>query len=258
MTEQNNPYQAPSADVIEKTDSPTNISTVSVSRPIGAGWTWIKDAFALFKPSAFLWIGLFIVYMVIMIIAGFIPILGTLFTYLAGPLFIAGIAQCAYDQDTKGEFEIGTLFSGFSHQTSQLLIAGLMVTGLMIVCFIPAILTAGAGILMGGAQADSSQYEGMGAGMALGVLISVALIIPVTMSYFFAPALIKLNEVKPVEAFKLSFFACLKNILPYLWYGIIAAVLVIVGAIPLGLGLLVVLPVLMITMYTSYKDIFSG
>jgi uncharacterized membrane protein len=33
-------------------------------------------------------------------------------------------------------------------------------------------------------------------------------------------------------------------------------VLMIIGAIPLGLGLLIVVPALTISVYTSYKDIF--
>lgn len=260
MTEPNNPYQTPASDVIEKTENTAGTSIIPVSRPIGAGWAWIKDAFDLFKPNAFLWIGLFIIYMVIMLIAAFIPILGGLFTTFAGPLFIAGIAQCAYDQDTHGEFEIGTLFSGFSHQTKDLLISGLIFFGLMILCVIPIMLITGLGALSSmGDQADPSQLGNtMGVSMILGMLVSTALIIPVIMAYWFAPVLIKLNGVKPLQAFKLSFFACLKNILPFLLYSLIAVVIVFISTIPLGLGLIVTMPVLMIVMYASYKDIFSG
>lgn len=258
MTEQNNPYKAPDSDVIEKTENASSSSTVAVSRPIGAGWTWIKDAFALFKPNAFSWIGLFLVYMVIMVIAAFVPILGGLFTTIAGPLFIAGIAQCAYDQDTRGEFEIGTLFSGFSHQTKELLISGLIFFGLVLLCSIPVFIVIAAGAFFLGTQNDPSQVGGVGITMLLGVLVALLFFIPAMMAYWFAPVLIKLNNVQPLEAFKLSFSACLKNILPFLWYSIIATVIFIVATIPVGLGLIVALPVLMIVMYTSYKDIFSG
>lgn len=260
MTEQNNPYKAPDSEVIEKTENTAGTSTVAISRPIGEGWAWIKDAFALFKPNAFLWIGLFIVYFIVLIVCSIIPLLGMILSYIIGPLLMAGIAQCAYDQDTRGEFEIGTLFSGFSHQTGRLIAAGFIMLGLIIVCMLPMIITMGAAFMgsMATENIDPEQMQGIGTTAILGVLITLALVIPATMAYWFAPILIKLNDVRPFEAFKLSFFACLKNILPLLWYSIIATVLVIVGLIPLGLGLLVVLPVLVIAMYTSYKDIFSG
>lgn len=258
MTEPNNPYQTPASDVIEKTENTAGTSIIPVSRPIEAGWSWIKDAFALFKPNAFLWIGLFLIYMVIILIAAFIPILGGLFTTIAGPLFIAGIAQCAYDQDTHGEFEIGTLFSGFSHQTKDLLISGLIFFGLAILCSIPMFIVITVSTVVIGTQDDPSQIGGVGIGMFLGVLVALVFFIPAMMAYWFAPVLIKLNGVKPLQAFKLSFFACLKNILPFLLYSLIAVAIVFISAIPLGLGLIVTMPVLMIVTYTSYKDIFSG
>ena len=46
------------------------------------------------------------------------------------------------------------------------------------------------------------------------------------------------------------------NILPFLIYGLVAMVLVILGSLPLMLGLLVVVPLLTIAIYTAYRDIF--
>jgi uncharacterized membrane protein len=55
---------------------------------------------------------------------------------------------------------------------------------------------------------------------------------------------------------KMSFSGCLKNILPFLLYGIIAMVLFILATIPIGLGLLVVVPMLTASIYTGYRDIY--
>jgi uncharacterized membrane protein len=41
-----------------------------------------------------------------------------------------------------------------------------------------------------------------------------------------------------------------------LLYGVIAVLLVFLGTIPLLLGLLVVIPLLTIAIYTAYRDIF--
>ena len=53
-----------------------------------------------------------------------------------------------------------------------------------------------------------------------------------------------------------SFRACLKNIVPFLLYGIVFFFLFVLAAIPLGLGFLVVIPVLIASIYTSYRDVF--
>jgi uncharacterized membrane protein len=93
-------------------------------------------------------------------------------------------------------------------------------------------------------------------GDLLGVLVAMALLVPVLMMIWFAPALIVLHDVAPVEALKMSFFGCLRNIMPFLIYGLVGLLMLVVGAIPLFLGWLVVYPVLMIAIYTAYRDIF--
>jgi uncharacterized membrane protein len=53
-----------------------------------------------------------------------------------------------------------------------------------------------------------------------------------------------------------SFTGCLRNIVPFLVYGVVMLGLGIVACIPLMLGWLVLGPVLAASLYTSYKDIY--
>jgi len=79
------------------------------------------------------------------------------------------------------------------------------------------------------------------------------------MLFWFAPTLVVLHpEVGVMEALGLSFRACLRNVLPFLLYGVVLFVLAIVATIPLMLGWLVLWPVLIGSIYASYKDIFLG
>ena len=87
-------------------------------------------------------------------------------------------------------------------------------------------------------------------------LIAMLFSIPLYMAVWFTPALMVLNDVPMFRAMKLSFIGCLKNILPFLLYFIIGFVLYLLSAIPLLLGLLVSVPVLMASIYTSYTDIY--
>jgi uncharacterized membrane protein len=45
--------------------------------------------------------------------------------------------------------------------------------------------------------------------------------------------------------------------LPFLVYGVVYVVAAIVASIPFGLGWIVLLPVLMLTVYVSYRDIYG-
>ena len=51
--------------------------------------------------------------------------------------------------------------------------------------------------------------------------------------------------------------ACLRNMQPFLAYGVFSLLLLIVASIPFGLGLVLWVPVMVLTMYTSYRDVFA-
>ena len=73
---------------------------------------------------------------------------------------------------------------------------------------------------------------------------------------WFAPALITLQNLAPTEAIKASFTGCWKNFLAGLVYFILTVVLMFVAALPFGLGLLVALPMFMVSVYAGYRDIY--
>ena len=88
------------------------------------------------------------------------------------------------------------------------------------------------------------------------ILIGLALFIPLVMALYFAPALIVHHDLGAVDAMKLSFKGCLRNILPFLVYGVIAMILGFLASIPLMLGWLVLGPILAIAVYVAYRQIF--
>lgn len=94
-------------------------------------------------------------------------------------------------------------------------------------------------------------------GFFMAMLIMLALMVPLAMAVWFAPALVMFRNVAPLEAMKTSFFACLKNIVPFLVYGVILLVLSFIAMIPVGLGMLVLMPVMIGSVYISYAEIFE-
>ena len=88
-------------------------------------------------------------------------------------------------------------------------------------------------------------------------LVSLALLVPISMALWFAPALVMFGGLTPVAALKASFAGCMKNLVPFCVYGIVLFVLLIVAAIPLLLGYLVLIPVLAGSIHVAYADIFE-
>jgi hypothetical protein len=94
-------------------------------------------------------------------------------------------------------------------------------------------------------------------------LIGWALSIPLMLALWFAPLLAYFNNLKPFSAMKHSLIACWRNLPAFLVYGVVvfAALMAItplaIAARTLDLGLWLLAPVVIPTIYVGYKDIFD-
>jgi hypothetical protein len=77
------------------------------------------------------------------------------------------------------------------------------------------------------------------------------------MALWFAPALVMLHEVAPLDAMRLSARACFHNLLAFIVLAALLYVLVWVAMIPAGLGMLVLVPVIAGALYAAWKETFS-
>jgi uncharacterized membrane protein len=94
--------------------------------------------------------------------------------------------------------------------------------------------------------------------IGFGFIVWLAASIVMGMALWLAPALVVLKGVAPIEAIKLSLLGTVKNIVPYIVFSLLAMLLCVVAAIPIGLGLLVAFPMLICSAYLAYKDIFGS
>lgn len=222
----------------------------------GNGWNWIVDGFNLFRQSPVIWIALFFIYVLIAMVLSIVPIIGPIVLNLLAPVFMAGFMLGCKAIEEGDELEINHLFAGFKLHTSRLItVGGIYLAGIIVVVGIVFAASGGAAILEGntGGRAAGAAAEAM----LLPMLVALAAIIPLVMAYWFAPALVVFHDIQPLDAMKLSFNACLKNMVPFLVYSLICVALMLLAIIPLGLGLLAMIPTMTASLYTSYKDIFN-
>jgi uncharacterized membrane protein len=254
-----NPYNAPEADLVDPLDG-----ELSGPRAVAAGNAigWLGEGWGYFKASPMAWILAMVIWFVISIVVSMIPFIGSLVITLVGPVIMAGFLLGCREQDEGGSFAVSHLFAGFSQNGGQLVLVGLLYLVMMIV--VGAVVGLGMFFSMGGlggmAFEDPQAMEMAGSGFGIGFylfgLLGFFLMIAVVMSYIFAPALVAIGDLNALDAMKLSFKGCLVNLLPLLLYVLAAIVLMVIGAIPLFLGLLVVLPMLTASNYAAYKDIY--
>jgi len=263
-----NPYRPPEATVADPLPPGESILVNPKKLSAGRGWGWIKDAFKYFMGSPLIWIVNIIILLVLMMVLSLIPLIGGLAANILAPIFTGGLMIGCATQNKGGQLTVAHLFAGFQKNTGTLALVGLLyMAGMLVVMIIVGILIAifGGGsslfTAMGGMEPGASptpeQLQAMMGVGGIGILFGLALIIPLIMAYYFAPALVVHHDLGAVEAMKLSFKGCLANIVPFLVYGLVAMVLAIVASIPFFLGWLVLAPVITATMYVAYKEIFT-
>lgn len=274
-----NPYAAPKSDV-RPVHTDDDFFSGPYKRPASHGASWIFHALSLFLKRPFTWILSMVVYILIAIIVMIIPFLGAFIQNLLNPVYQAGFCIGAKNLDENDELSVGCVFQGFKNNFGQLILLGLLLLGTIIV------IVAIAAITMKSAYGfDFSSFQSQMANPAQSIsfviyftLFMMGLFIPIMMCYWFSPALIAINNKSVFEAIALSFKAALRNILPFIVFvlvfigvtlliGMAFGILVVLFARSGGIGVVIPIlfyffilfsigPIMMLTMYTSYKDIF--
>jgi hypothetical protein len=254
-----NPYKPPVAHVDDVASGVAGSGKfIDGGRAVsaGQGWAWITGGFDLFKKQPGIWIAIVVILFLILLVLAFIPLLGALASALLMPVFVGGMMLGCQSLQRDGSLEIGHLFAGFKTQTGNLVALGAIAIAGWIVVMVPVIVIVGAGAFFGAMSGDAAGAVAMGGSFLIAWLIAMALSILLYMALWFAPALVVLHGVAPIAAIKQSFHGCLKNVVPFLLYGIIMMVLSIVATIPILLGWLVLGPVLVASVYLAYEDIY--
>ena len=254
MSEQN-PYSPTAGNTEQVSTSAQLVGVKSVA--VGRGLSWFGEGFEIFKLAPWLWILNVVLFFVILAVLAAIPVVSIL-TSLLTPVFVGGLILGCRDLDEGNELKVSHVFAGFQNRAGPLI--GLGAINLILTILFVVIMF---GVMFAMGDFDPEAWETgqmtdqQAMNMVLVVLVMTLFMIPLLMLFWFAPTLIVLHDdVGIIEAMKLSFLGCIRNILPFLIYGIVGFILMILASIPFGLGWLVLGPVLFGTIYASYKDIF--
>ncbi|SUD89899.1 BPSS1780 family membrane protein [Psychrobacter phenylpyruvicus] len=224
----------------------------------GSGVKWLTEAATLFKQRWLLWVGIGLFYLALIMVTQLSEYTSFIISLLS-IIFMAGFIQGAATQATGGELKFGHLFAGFKTHFFPLIILILLYCLALFILVIIAVLFVAGLSSTGTAFADLGQYGESQVLEIIGLsLLMILMIIPAIMSIFFAPALVVLHDVKPLKAMEMSFKGCLKNIAPIIVYLIVGTIVFLVGSvITLAVGVVALIPIFMITYYTSYRDVWT-
>lgn len=254
----NNPYQPPQSNVTPPPLTASHLTLLNEPRALSAsaGFSWLADSWALVKSNLVVWVLITLVLIAIQVALGFVQVVGDIASGLLGPVLTGGILMGARAVAGGDTLRFEHLFAGFKENLMPLLGLGAL-TLVILILFGIVIGGAFGGMNMALMQGEMSNPEDLLKGVNTGLIaVAVVLLLLVMMLFWFATQLVALNNVPVFQALSMSFKACLRNPLALIVYSLLMVVLLILGMIPLLLGLLVVVPWMFASMYVSYRQVF--
>lgn len=240
--------------------------------PIVNGWHWIVGGWRLFLRKPLTWIVFTAVMWAIVAASGLHWMLASLVAILL-PVFLAGWARACAAAERGESIPVTMLFDGFRHRPRDLVSIGSFnaVANVLVLLIVFAIGGDTLAKLMSDPAAASAHPEEVADALPQimrALLVGMFFGIPVAMSVWFAPFGVALDQRKPLQALLASLRGMLINTLPMFVYGLVfagagyglyhlfAAVMEPPQAFALAVWLL--MPVLVPSVYVSYRDIFGS
>jgi hypothetical protein len=215
------------------------MTTLNISKNVELqnSFDWIKKSFFVFRESALQ----FIVLGIISELICFIPFFG----WFMSPIFVAQFIKLADKIEAGDSVKMSQLFYGLF---DNMLIVRL---GFINFC-INSILTILSYYSDGGLNpASATIYFSFSFSFTLVVLLVLQ------MGMWLSPAICTFNkDIQPLQAMWLSIKASCYNIPTLLLYSLMVVAFTVLAIIPVGLGLLIWVPMLNIVSYFVYKSLF--
>jgi uncharacterized membrane protein len=229
---------------------------------------WVRQGWQAFLAMPALWVGIWFVFMAITMVVGLLPVVGVVSGALV-PILAGGMMRGAQAQRDFNTLRFDLLFDGFRHHLDQLGILGAIYLGATLlfgVLIVAGLLGAG-GVLGVAGLAGIQRGDGPGLALAPAVLlgtivgavtIGIAAFAVLGMAMWWAPALVAIDGVPAVVALRLSLMGVMRNLLPLTIHSLVVMVLALACILTFGLGFLVLGPVIAVSLWAAYRDVFHG
>ena len=255
--------------------------------PASRGIAWWGEGWRSFLRAPWVWLGLSLGLFLISILLHLFPLGGLLTQWLNMPLFAlgavfasvlhhrwryqSGITPPGQRAEADNEGALGESSRQWGARLGSLMLASLLVllfVGLGIFVLV-LLLGVSFGFGLFSPVALEHMFRGSpgvmmaGMGMRLGLVMGMGMVVlgllfVASALFWFVGTLVALGGAGPWDAIRLSTRAALNNLGALLMFSLLLVPFGILAMIPMGLGLLVLLPVLSGASYASYDDVFGA
>jgi hypothetical protein len=241
-----------------------------------AGWRWIPDGYRLFKKNPPV-LGLLVFgYWIVTMLLSAVPLIGAIAVSVCMPALSVGVMNGCRGLDAGRPIALPILFSAFRSNAPVLFtLGGLYFALTMLILGVSALIDGGTlfNFMMGKSLNREALDDGS---VLLAAQVSLALLVPVMMAYWYAPMLSAWHGLPASKALFFSLVACWRNWRAFMFYGIAlfffcvivpgAAFILLASLLPQGTQMMVALlaaplllvlaPTIFASFYASYRDVF--
>lgn len=194
------------------------------------GYRWFSEGIKLFIRQPWPWLALVGMTALALLVMSLLPLLGVIAVFLVFPGIAAGFMLATRDELAGQPILFSHLSAGFKAAAKPLLaVGGLAFAGVFLSMLV---FTLGwheefGQLLALARNQDSDQAALLKAMQELLIpsLLTLSVLLLMVMATWFAPALVIFKQATPRAALRLSFKAQLKNIWPFLVYGLLMLLL---------------------------------
>jgi len=226
--------------------------------PARRGVRWLIEAFNLFKQKPLAWIGLCAGWLVVTFGLLLLPLIGGVIANFLQPVFFASFAIVALRQLHGEKILMGDLFLGFRRNLRPLVNLGAVLLMTEIAIFALMALLGLPMAAAGDKPFTVNEYVDALKGKEWILIIGFILTVAIKGAVWFAPPLIALHDMSMAHAVRWSVYACLANMGAMVLYGLALFTIFFGALIPWLLGLIVVIPVMAISTYIGYREVFEA
>ncbi|MGE0072110.1 MAG: hypothetical protein AB7S55_03495 [Thiomonas sp.] len=254
--------------------------------PAASALRWWAQGWRSFTQSPLPWMGLALAFLVVLWLLGRLPLGGLLSQWLSLPLLALGVIFAASLRRRAARAQAitppgmpvepqdeGTLAASaqvWRARIGALLTVSLLVlvlggvTGAVVVVVLAALLGVGLGSLtvfthgMGPGMGMAAGMGAMAGSMLTLLLLLLLMLYLLSVAFWFVNTLVALGGLRPWEAVRLSVRAGFANLAPITVFTVLLLPVSLLAMLPMGLGLLVLFPVLSGASAASYHEVFGA
>ena len=247
--------------------------------PARTGITWVKLGFKTFLQQPLAMSGLFFMFMALLSIASLLPFIGAAVALALLPAATLGL-MAATQEAAKGKFPMPSILisafrAGKQRLRAMLVLGALYAAGFLVIMAVVSLIDGGQFAklyLVGGKITEELVVQ---TEFQLAMWVTLALYLPLSLTFWHAPALVHWYGMAPVKSLFFSFMACYKNfgaltVFGFLWMGIFMLSILAVTVVAALLGspafagvamfpiALVIFAMFFTSIYFTFRDSFEA